>query len=40
MREALGYIEVFPLSGDGIGIGQHLIHATVLVAQHLLHLSV
>ena len=41
VREALGHGEVFLLTaGNGVCIGQHLVHAAVLVAQHALHLFV
>ena len=40
VREALGHVEVFPVTRDGVAIGQHLVHAAVLVAQHLLHLRI
>ena len=40
VREAPGHVEVFLLLGDGVGIGQHLVHASVLIAQHLFHLGV
>ena len=40
VRETHGHAEVFRFAGDGVGIGQHLVHAAVLVAQHSLHLLV
>ena len=40
VRETLGHIEVLLFLGDGIGIGQHFVHATVLVTQHLFHLGI
>ena len=40
VRESLGHIEVFLVASDGIGISQHLVHATMLRVECLFHLLV
>ena len=40
VRESFCHVKILLFLGDGIGIGQHLVHAAMLVAQHLLHLSI
>ena len=41
MRETLGHVEILLLTArDAVGIVQHLVHATVLIAQHAFHLLV
>ena len=40
MGEPLGHIKVFPIACYGIGIGQYLIHTTVLCMECLLHLGI
>ena len=40
MRKALGHVEVFLFACDGVGIGQHLVHATMLRIEHTLHLLI
>ena len=40
MRESAGHIQIFLLASDGVGIGQHLVHATMLGIQRALHLSI
>ena len=38
--EAAGAVQILPFAGDGVGIGQDLVHSAVLVAHHFLHLGV
>ena len=38
MRETAGCIEVFHITGHCVSIGQDLVHATLLIAHHGLHL--
>ena len=40
MGEASCHIKVFPLFGDGEGVGKHLVHASMLIAEHSFHLLV
>ena len=40
VREAAGHVEIFLLTGHGVGIGQHLVHAAVLRVEHTLHLGI
>ena len=32
VREATSTTQIFRIIGDGIGIGKHLVHATMLIA--------
>ena len=40
MAEALGQREIFCIAGQRVNIGEHLVHAAVLGAEHPLKLGV
>ena len=40
VRESASTIQIFLLSGNGVCISKHLVHASMLVAEHFLHLFV
>ena len=40
VRKTFGDREILGVTGHGIGVGKHLVHASVLVAHHLFHLRI